>query len=574
MSSYSDAMLDGSPARLLPTAKAARISAVGAVRWGILATALVAIFGIVARFQIMLGGLARPRATNIFFRLYALYEQPFLLLLLAMAVVMAIVVARRGRADGERASRLDVIPAPSTTSILGIAVVTFVVTLVATHLVLHGYAFSMDEFSAEFQARLFARGQYKAVIPPVWRPFAGGMIPVFVGFHPETWSWLSVYLPVYSLMKAPFVALGAGTLLNPLLAGLSVVALAAVTRRLWPNERLRPWVAIALLVTSSEFIVTSGSAYSMPAHLLLNLVWFWLYLRDDSRSWAAALFIGVLALGLHNPIPHALFVAPFLVRLVRDRRWRRVISAAVVYAAAGLAWLAWLGFARTPSAGGPALTSLFVVPNQTLIWLQAIDLSLLFTWQAPLFGLLVVAALLRPRRLSPALADLGWGVLLTLAVYMCFPSTQGHGWGYRYAYQVLGSLALLAAAGAPALRDTLGRSRAGSMLAASVVVAVAVQLPLRLVDTEHFVRPFAAGAEYLRTRPADVVLVHGDSIWYGRDLIRNDPFLRGQPVIIAADALTAAGRDALERAHPGRVIEVSNDELLRLGMTRWTSHPR
>jgi hypothetical protein len=66
-----------------------------------------------------------------------------------------------------------------------------------------------------------------------------------------------------------------------------------------------------------------------------------------------------------------------------------------------------------------------------------------------------------------------------------------------------------------------------------------------------------------------VVLVYGDSIWYGRDLIRNDPYLRGQPVVLAAQLLTPAGRAAIERAYSGRVVEVTNTELLRLGLTPW-----
>ena len=80
-------------------------------------------------------------------------------------------------------------------------------------------------------------------------------------------------------------------------------------------------MAVALLATSSQVVLTSGSGYTMPAHLLANLLWLWLYLRGDRRrgrsrcSWAGS------RSGLHSPFPHALFVAPFLVRLLRERRW-------------------------------------------------------------------------------------------------------------------------------------------------------------------------------------------------------------------------------------------------------------
>jgi hypothetical protein len=543
-----------------------------AIRWGIIVTALVALFGIIARLQIMVDGLARPLAMNVFFRLYAMYEKPMLLLLLAFAVLTAVLFATRNSSVASHFAWPDKIGPPGAGAASIIATLVFAVAVLTTRLVLHSYSLSMDEFSADFQARLFAHGQYEAVLPAFWRPFAPAMLPVFTGFRGDAGSWLSVYLPLYALIKAPFVAIGAGALLNPLLAALSIVVLVAIVRKLWPNERLRPWVAVALLATSSEFIVTSATAYSMPAHLFLNLLWFWLYLRGDSRSWIAALAVGVLALGLHNPFPHALFVAPFLIRLLRDGRWRRLLSAVVVYGIASVLGLAWFHFVGSSASGSAGLLSTFAWPDRSMLWLQLIDISLLFTWQAPIFAILVLATFIQARRLTAPLADLAWGVLLTLALYTMFRATQGHGWGYRYVYQVLGNLVVLAAAAAPALRNALGRRRADLVLAASLLIAAVIQLPRRSIDVERFAQPFAAGAEYIRTRPADVVLVHGDSIWYGRDLLRNDPFLRGQPVVLQAGLLSPAGRAALERAHPGRVLEVHDSELLRLGMTPWTHH--
>ena len=539
---------------------------------GIVASILLALYGLVARQQILGSGLARPHAVNIFFRLYALYEAPFLVAVALVAIAAAVVLVAPRGALMARDTWIDARESADPTVVLLVAAVTFIVTVLITHFVLYGYAFSMDEFSADFQARLFAQGKTSTALPAFWRPFALGLTPVFVAFDATGTSWHSVYLPVYSLLKAPFVAIGEPTLLNPLLAALTIVALAAVANRLWPRERVRPWLAIALLVTSSEFLVTSGTAYSMPAHLLLNLTWLWLYLRDDARSWAGALVVGALALGLHNPFPHALFVAPVLVRLVRDRRWSRVASAAAAYGIAAAAWYAWLAAVRPPNAG-PGALDVFALPDLQVLWLHGINLSLLLTWQAPIFGVLVVAALCQPRRLGAPLADLAWGVLITLGFYLFFPSTQGHGWGYRYAYQVLGSLALLGAAGIVPLVEAMGRRRAQLLVATALLLAVVLELPARLRNTEHFVRPFAASAEFLQSRDASVVLVHGDSIWYGRDLLRNDPFLQGQPVILYSTGLTPAGRAYLERTFPGKVLEVSDSELLRLGMTRWTSHP-
>jgi hypothetical protein len=396
------------------------------------------------------------------------------------------------------------------------------------------------------------------------------MAPVFTAYRDLNGGWLSQYLPGYALLKTPFVLTGLEVLLNPLLAAMSVVLLAAIARRLWPDEGLRPWMALAFFVTSSEVLMTSGTGYSMPAHLALNLLWLWLYQRGDARSWGFALAVGVLALGLHNPMPHALFVAPFLLRLVRERRWRRTAAAAAAYGVGSVLWLAWLRMANPFAHGdGPGLFSMFALPNAIAFWLQTVNWSLLFTWHAPLFGALAVVGVARARQLGTVMTDVALGVALTLAFYLFFPLTQGHGWGYRYAYQVLGSLALLAAAGTPSLVAAAGARRAQALLVASFATALLVQVPLRFWQGERFIRPYAAAYRTLASKPARVVLVYGDSIWYSRDLIRNDPYLRGQPVVLAARMLTREGRAKIEAANPGQVVEVRDGELLRLGLTPW-----
>jgi hypothetical protein len=546
-----------------------------ALWWAIVVTLLATAFGVLARFQIMLGGLARPVQANIFLRLFALHEQPFLLLLFFFTICTALVTRYRSAQPERGWARVRSLTPPSTLALAILASFVLVVTLAATLGVMHSLLFSMDEFGADFQARLFASGRMAYTLPDGWRPLARAITPIFVAFRQDSGSWYSAYLPAYALLKTPFVALGASQLFNPLLAGLTVLTLGAIARRLWPEDGTRPWLAVALLVTSSQFLATSATGYAMPAHLLLNLLWLLLYLRGDARSWAAALVIGVLALGLHSPFPHALFVAPFFVRLLRDRRWKRLGAAVLAYGVGGALWLGWLRLAysgtRVQEAG---LLSVFAIPSPIIIWINGLSFSLLFTWQAPLFGILVVLAVLRARRLGAPLADLGWGVLLSLGFFLFFPSTQGHGWGDRYAYQVLGSMALLAAAGVEPLIAAIGERKAQLLIAASLLAALLVQLPLRALQTERFVRPFAEGYRYVTTRPATVVIVHGNSIWYGQDLLRNDPLLRGQPVVVSAGMLTAEQRATLERKYEGQIVDVSDTTLLRLGMTRQIRRPR
>ncbi|HEX7978277.1 MAG TPA: hypothetical protein VF461_06720 [Gemmatimonadaceae bacterium] len=527
---------------------------------------MVAAFGMLSRRWVVRVGLDQPRWLNIYFRLYALHELPHLLLLLAFALAMLWATARSRGAEVDQLSLDTGEGAPTLAQLGAVALVVTALGVATTHLVMHDLLFSMDEFTVDFQARIFARGQQEAAVPWPWRSIGPALTPTFVNFDSARGTWSSMYLPVYALLKAPFVAAGAGTLLNPLLTGLAVLVLGLAARRIWPDERLRPWVAVALLATSSEVIVTAGSGYTMPAHLLANIAWLWLALRGDRWSWAAALIVGALALGLHSPFPHALFVAPFLVRLLRERRWGRLGSAVLAYAAASAVWFVFLAHARSSVQGEASLLTLFALPDASTMLLHGMNLSLLFTWNAPVLAILALVVFLRLRQSPPVIVDLAVGVVLTLLFFVFFPRTQGHGWGYRYAFQVLGSLALIAADAVPQLVSAFGARSARRWLAGGLTLALVAQLPLRLVQTELFVSPFAAGVAFVRSRPEPIVVVHGDSLWYGDDLVRNDPYL-ARPIVLRRNSLSPGAIGQLERSFPGRVYELSDAELLRLGMT-------
>ena len=131
------------------------------------------------------------------------------------------------------------------------------------------------------------------------------------------------------------------SLVNPLCAALSVCLMAAVARQIWPNDKVKPLLAAGLLAASSQFLVMSMTAYAMPAHLALNLLWLWLYLAPQKRRFWLAPLVGVAALGLHQPFFHALFVTPFLARLVWERRWKTSCYFALVYLAGIACWYAW-----------------------------------------------------------------------------------------------------------------------------------------------------------------------------------------------------------------------------------------
>ena len=204
--------------------------------------------------------------------------------------------------------------------------------------------------------------------------------------------------------------------------------------------------------------------------------------------------------------------------------------------------------------------------------MHIVNLAVLLAWQAPIVGLLALAALARPRSLDPTTVDLALGLGATLVFFAFFPLSQGHGWGYRYAYQTLGNLVLLAAAGMTPLREAIGMRRARLMLGTAVAVAVLVELPIRLWETERVVRPYATADAYVQSRRARVVVIRGDSLWYGTDLVRNDPFLRQWPAVLRAEYLAPGIVDEIRRVLPNNVVEISDTELAQLGVPRPASY--
>lgn len=538
-------------------------------RWCALSVALASLAGIVATTLLARQGYGfpDPASAKIFYRLYTLHERPFFVLLAIFAIVTC-VYARH--ALSEQDEGLGAAPrirrVQSLAAVLAVAVLVGVLSSIGSHLVLHDLPFSMDEYNAIFQAKIFEAGGLSAHLPGQWQSYANALTPFFVAYHPAQHTWRSGYLPVYAAIRALFDVTGLGSVTNPILGALTVVAMAAVGRRLWPMNQLRVAFAVLFLVTSSQFMFMSMSWYSMPAHLLLNLVWLWLYLRDDAPSLALAPIVGVLALGLHNPFPHALFVAPFLIRMLRRRRFAWLGYAALIYGSGSLLWLWWLrsSDAYVGAAGG--LLGMFGLPGVHELELQALQLSLVISWQAPLVSVLALAALLRWRRLGDIERDLAAGLLLTAFVYALVPFSQGHGWGDRYMYSVLGNLIILAAGICGDLMEGAGRARIARLVIASTLLALLVQWPLRAVQAERFVRPFARGIEYAQTRPEPVVIVYPDSSYYGRDMIRNDPFLRKGPVILSAPALGDSGVHQLMERFPGRVHQLWPEELARLGV--------
>lgn len=529
-----------------------------------LAAALLLIFGaagFTACAWLDRSGLAAPAPlrSNVFHFLYARHERPFFALLAFFGLAyLAWAHAACRRIPG----RPDIGAARARLAILLLVMGGFAAALAGTHLVMHAFPLSMDENAASFQAQIYARGRLEATLPQEWRRFGFALTPIFILFRRDRGTWVQSYLPGYAGFRSLFVTMGLESLTNPVLAGLTLLAMVSLARRIWPGSRAKAILAALLLLSSCQFLATSASAYSLPAHLFVNLIWLILYIRRDRAGWAAAPWVGAMALGLHNPFPHALFVLPFLARLFLNRRRGWLVYFLAVYAFASGVWLAWMRYSY-PQGRGSGLLRLFSFPLVSDLALQALHFTLIFSWQTPVLCLLLLVALFRFRRLPELARDLLLGILLTFSFYCLFPLGQGHGWGYRYVYPVLGNMVVVGVFGASEIWGSRASIRRPAIWASLLATAV-FQIPLRSLQLESFVRPFARAVGYVSSLPADVVVVNPAIAWYAQDLVRNPPFLDRKPKIVFEDRILPKWAE-LQQEHPGAIRELSRKELVSLG---------
>ena len=138
------------------------------------------------------------------------------------------------------------------------------------------------------------------------------------------------------------------------------------------------------------------------------------------------------------------------------------------------------------------------------------------------------------------------------------------GWGYRFFYGVLGNFVLLAVAGWFYLRERVGLRKAWGFVVLSTMLALSVQFPLRCLQVESFIRPFAESAQYLNSLPASFVIINPAETWYAQLLVRNDPFLRNHPKIMFSQYLDEKQVDSLRTM--GEVHIMKPEELAKTGL--------
>lgn len=424
--------------------------------------------------------------------------------------------------------------------------------------ILSGHDMSRDEQMATFDAAIFARGQIVAPLGGVWRDHVAALNTMFMYPTGETAAWVSTYLPFNAALRALFGLIGDAALTGPAMTLLGAGALWGCARRIWPDHREAAVVALLLYAGSGQIWLNGMTAYAMPAHLALNLCWLWLFLRRAPWADIAALTVGFVAVGLHQPILHPMFAAPILFLLVLDRDWRRAAFYFAGYAAIGAFWICWPGWMWSLVDAGAGVQQAASVDflGRAALAMEAsrgglanmvANLLRFAAWQHLLLLPLLIVGLKAARRERMA-AALAGGILLTLAVVAVILSYQGHGFGYRYIHGLIGNCILLAVYGWVSLGEQVGQWR--TLLMRSTAAGLAVLLPIQAWMAHAFYAPAAAVSERLSAIDADYVVVTAGDAPFAADLVINPPFLDRRPVRLLRETMSAASVDAICAPRP------------------------
>lgn len=474
-----------------------------------------------------------------------------------LALMLAMLVALRGFAKETYLSKAAFALPHGKSAAPWLCVAALLLICWAGHyLIFHGYDLTRDERLVRFDAYILAHGRLFWPIPEQWRHLAPALNQMFmlpIGDHE---GWVSNYLPMNAALHALFGFLGPAALTSPALVAIGALALWNVAARLWPNARQSGVIALLLYAGSSQIMFTGMTSYAMTAHLALNLIWLALFLKDTRLSHAGAIIVGFVATGLHQPIFHPMFVAPFLLMLLWQKRWRLLASYCTAYGAIGAFWLGWplwissFGLAAIPENANTGVSFLaraadvMHIPGINAFWLMAINLLRFVSWQHLLLLPLLGAGLHYAWRSGDGIARaLALGVLLPLPVALIILPYQGHGWGYRYLHGVLGNVCLLGVYGWHVLKDR--GLRLDRLLLHSSIVTAVILIPLHGWQVYQMTKPFAEIDRAIGRSGAQLAIIDDGAAPFARDLVFNRPDLSNRPIRLLGSALTQSDIERL-----------------------------
>jgi hypothetical protein len=403
----------------------------------------------------------------------------------------------------------------------------------------HNNAFCMDEYAAIFQAKIFAAGRLTAQLPPSvvdWL-IPPGFNGAFLVASRTTGQAMEGYWPGFSLLLAPFEFLDIPWLCNASLAGFAIFLVHRITFEITGDRRAAGW-AVLFTVGSGVFAAYAISYYSMQAHLTANLLFVWLLLKLTPYRAFGAGAVGSLALVLHNPFPHMLFAAPWIIAFARSKEQRRSFFALIlgylpltIFIGAG--WLYLREFVTSGNSGfnliSNNINTVFSLPDKSIVGMRVAAMVKMWIWAVPCLFLFAVLGRLR-RGDDRHVRLLAQSAVVTFVGYVFFIFDQGHGWGYRYFHSAWGVVPILAACAMTAQPESNGRLAAFAGAAAMLNLMFVV--PVQMMQIDGIIARHSAQLPEPQRPGNNVYFVHAPGGFYLADLVQSDPLLRADDLIL------------------------------------------
>lgn len=431
-----------------------------------------------------------------------------------------------------------------------IALLTVGLLSVGTLTVYHNWPLTLDEFAPFFQSKIFVAGKLTGQMPPGLLPYCVPDFGLLFFGDTQTGEVISSYWPGFALLLTPFQFLRIPWLLNPLIAGATILLVWKMAKEIFANATAGGW-AVLFLLACPVFLVTGMSYYSLNAHLLFNLTYAALLLQPTPRRIFGAGVVGSYALVLHNPYPHFLFALPYVFWLLFQKKgWKNLFILALGYLPltlllnGGYILLKKSVLHTAPtlrhveSLGGDGFlqrlsNGAFALPNWKILTVRFMGFIKLCTWTMP--GLVFIAALggWLARKNKPLLL-LSCASLTLFFGYFIVSFSQGHGWGYRFYQPALGALPLLATAAVLHIQEASNKEgeQFARFAGALAVCSLLILTPFRFCQVDSFIQRHLSQRPPLDVDQAEVCFIRVREGYYAGDLAQNDPFLRGDKLFV------------------------------------------
>lgn len=408
-----------------------------------------------------------------------------------------------------------------------------------TVFIYHDAAFSMDEYAAVFQAKVFASGRLAAPLPPSvvdWL-IPPGFNGIFLVASRMTGMTIEAYWPGFAALLAPFEFLRAPWLCNATLAGLAIFLIHGITLQITGDRRAAGW-AMLFTLASGAFVANAISYYSMQAHLTANLLFAWLLMRPTPFRLIGAGAVGSLALVLHNPFPHAMFAVPWIVAIAFSKERRRSLlllaigyMPILIFVGAG-----WLHLRSVITAGNSGFnvisngfTSVFSIPDKAMIDMRTAALVKMWVWASPCLFLFALMGRLHHGD-DQRVRLLMQSAIVTFVSYVFVVFDQGHGWGYRYFHSAWGVVPILAGCAMTGRSESNGRLLA--FAGAGAILNLLIVVPFQMAQIDGIITRHTAELPGVHRPGNDVYFVRWPSAFYIADLVQTDPLLREEDLVL------------------------------------------